>query len=157
MKRLLILLIIMSIIGCNSIDKPKKPENLISQDKMVDVLYDVFILTSAKGTSKGILEDHGIYPENYVFEKHKIDSLQFALSNEYYGFHVEDYESILARVEERFNKDKAKFEADIAAEGKEKKRKKDSIKKLSDSLNPKSRLLKETKKLDYKDYPKSSK
>lgn len=149
MRKLLILLILVSIFSCNSFDKPKKPENLISQDKMVDVLYDVFILTSAKGTSKGILEDHGIYPENYVFEKHKIDSLQFALSNEYYGFHVEDYESILARVEDRFNKDKAKFEADIAAEGKEKKRKKDSIKKLSDSINKIStKLLKESKKPD---------
>lgn len=142
----------LSIIGCNSVEKPKKPENLISKDKMVDILYDVFILTSAKGTSKRILEDHGIYPENYVFEKHQIDSLQFALSNEYYGFHVEEYESIIARVEDRFNKDKVKFEADIAEEGKEKKRKKDSIKKLGDSLNfKKTRLLKESKKPGSKD------
>ena len=58
MKRVLIFLIAVSIIGCNYEDKPKKPEDLISQDKMVDILYDVFILTSAKGTSKGLLEDN---------------------------------------------------------------------------------------------------
>nr|WP_321248180.1 DUF4296 domain-containing protein [uncultured Psychroserpens sp.] len=134
MKRVLIFLIAVSIIGCNYEDKPKKPEDLISQDKMVDILYDVFILTSAKGTSKGLLEDNGIYPENYVFEKHKIDSLQFALSNEYYGFNVDEYESIIARVEERFIKDKAKFQAKIDKELEDKQRKKDSIKKLSETM-----------------------
>lgn len=134
MRRILIFLIALSTIGCNYEDKPKKPEDLISQDKMVDILYDVFILTSAKGTSKGLLEDNGIYPENYVFEKHKIDSLQFALSNEYYGFNVDEYESIIARVEERFIKDKAKFQAKIDKELEDKQRKKDSIKKLSETM-----------------------
>ncbi|MFT5242142.1 MAG: ABC-type Na+ efflux pump permease subunit [Glaciecola sp.] len=147
MKRILIFLIAISIIGCNYVDKPIKPENLISEDKMVDVLYDVFILTSAKGTSKGILEANGIYPENYVFEKHKIDSLQFALSNEYYGFRVEEYESIIARVEERFNADRLKVQAKIDKEAADKQRKKDSIRKLSDALKVnKSRKFQEPRK-----------
>lgn len=151
----------MTVIGCNSVDKPKKPENLISEDKMVDVLYDVFILNSAKGTSKGILEDHGIYPENYVFDKHKIDSLQFALSNEYYGFHVEDYESIMTKLNERFERDKVKIEAKINKDGEAKKRERDAIKKLSDTLKiDKSRNfpnVKKTEKVDYKDYKDDSK
>ena len=149
MKRILIFLIAVSAIGCNYVDKPEKPENLISQDKMADILYDVFILSSAKGTSKGLLEDNGIYPENYVFEKHKIDSLQFALSNEYYGFNVEEYEAIIARVEERFNNDKIKFQANIDKDIADKQRQKDSIKKLNDSLKIiKSREFPTSKKPD---------
>jgi hypothetical protein len=149
MRRILIFLIAVSIIGCNYVDKPEKPENLISQDKMADILYDVFILASAKGTSKGLLEDNGIYPEDYVFEKHKIDSLQFALSNEYYGFNVEEYEAIIARVEERFNNDKIKFQAKIDKEAEEKVRQKDSMKKLGDSLKiVKSREFPKSKRRD---------
>jgi hypothetical protein len=149
MKQIIVLLMTLSLIACNSIDKPKEPENLISKDKMVDILYDVFVINAAKGTSKGILEDNGIYPEDYVFKKHQIDSLQFALSNEYYGFHMEEYESIIARVEERFNTDKDRFQARIDKDKEDKQRKKDSIKKLSDTLKIiKSRKFPTSKKPD---------
>ena len=149
MRHIVIFLVALLIVGCNHVDKPEKPENLISKDKMVDILYDVYVLTSAKGTAKVILEDNGIYPENYVFEKHKIDSLQFALSNEYYGFRVEEYESIILRVEERFNSDILKFQAKIDKEGEDRARRKDSIKKLSESIKiPTSKQLQETRKVD---------
>tara|TARA_B100000809_G_C15126054_1_gene526262 strand:- start:1344 stop:1787 length:444 start_codon:yes stop_codon:yes gene_type:complete len=147
MKRILIFLVAISIIGCNYVDKSRKPENLISEDKMVDILYDVFILTSAKGTSKGILETNGIYPENYVFEKHKIDSLQFVLSNEYYGFRVEEYEAIITRVEERFSAKILTVQAKIDKEAADKQRQKDSIRKLSDTRKVnKSRKFQEPRK-----------
>ena len=155
MKRILIFLIAVSIIGCNYADKPIKPDNLISKDKMVDILYDVFVINAAKGTSKRILEDNGIYPEDYVFKKHQIDSAQFAQSNEYYGFHVEEYESIITRLEDRFNRDKDTFQAKIDKEKEDKQRKKDSIKKLSDTIKiDKSRKFpkdKKPKNLDKKD------
>ena len=148
----------LTLMACNSIEKPKEPENLISKDKMVDILYDVFVINTAKGTSKSVLEDNGIYPEDYVFKKHEIDSLQFALSNAYYGFYLEEYESILARVEERFDTDKDRFQAKIDKESEDKQRKKDSIKKLSDSVTLiKSRKFPKSKKRDYLDSLKSSK
>nr|WP_321221805.1 DUF4296 domain-containing protein [uncultured Psychroserpens sp.] len=146
MRHLVIYLLILLTFGCGKDAKPEKPDDLISKDKMVDVLYDTFVLNTAKGTSKSILENHGIYPENYIFKKHNIDSLQFALSNEYYGFHVEEYESIIARVEDRFNNDKDRFQTKIDMDVKEVQRKKDSIKRLSDSIKTyKSRKIQEAK------------
>ncbi|OUR98304.1 hypothetical protein A9Q86_14735 [Flavobacteriales bacterium 33_180_T64] len=134
MRSFVILLIVISFIGCNSFNKPEKPENLISKDKMVDIMYEVFILNAAKGANKSKLENKGIYPQDYIFEKYKIDSLQFAMSNEYYGFYVEDYESIIGEVEKRIEKDKDKYQELIDEAAKERTRKKDSIKQLSDSL-----------------------
>lgn len=158
MRTFVILFILMSFIGCNSIDKPEKPENLISKDKMADIMYDVFILNAAKGASKSVLENKGIYPEDFVFKKYKIDSLQFAKSNEYYGFYVEEYESILAKVEQRIETDKLKYQKQIDDEEKQKQEKKDSIKKLSNSLKIKKKdTTKILKRLDYKDYPDDSK
>lgn len=154
MKRILIVLVIISFFGCYSDSKPKKPENLISKDKMANILYDVFILNAAKGSNKSILEAQGIYPENYVFEKYNIDSLQFALSNDYYGFYVEEYESIIARVEKRIDNDKITYKALAEKEEKDKQRKRDSIRALSDSTKIKSikKPVQKEKKVDYKDY-----
>ena len=119
-------------------------------------MYDVFILNAAKGAHKITLEKNGIFPEDYVFEKYEIDSLQFALSNEYYGFQVEEYEAIIAKVELRLNENKAKYQEQIEVEEKEKERQRDSIQKRNDSLKTeKAKTLKAPVKLDHKDYPKS--
>lgn len=160
MRGFVFFLIAICLLGCYSVDKPKKPDNLISQDKMVDIMYDVFILNSAKGANKAKLEDQGIFPQDYVFKKHNIDSLQFALSNEYYGFYVEDYEAIIGRVEERINRNKDKYQKLIDDEEKDKQRKRDSIKTLSDSIKienkKKIEAIKQLERVDYKNYPDES-
>ena len=48
---------------------------------MADILIDMALLTSAKGINKKKMENNGIIPENFILEKHKIDSMQFAESN----------------------------------------------------------------------------
>lgn len=132
--------------GCQPLDKPKKPDNLISKDKMVDILYDVLVLNTSKGINKSVLEMNGIKPENYIYEKYNIDSLQFALSNEYYGFYVEDYESIIDGVEKRVIKDEALYKKQVEKEATDLQRKRDSLRDLSDSLNVKSRIKNKEKK-----------
>lgn len=134
MKQLLIVILVLVVLGCQSSGKPETPENLISKDKMVDILYDVFVLNAAKGSNKLMLEKNGIYPENYVFEKYGIDSLQFAESNAYYGFFVDDYEAIMADVDQRIQANKQKYQNIIDEEGRKKQREKDSIRKLNDSM-----------------------
>jgi len=158
MRLLILLCIVISFIGCNSYEKPKKPDNLIPKDKMEDILYDVFILNAAKGANKSVLENNGIFPGDYIFEKYKIDSIQFAQSNEYYGFHVEEYEAILSTVEQRINNGKAKYQKQIDDAEKRKQEKRDSIKKLSNKNKKKTKdTIKIQKKLDYKDYPDDAK
>lgn len=154
MIRLVIVLIAFCILGCHSTGKPKKPKNLIPKDEMANIMYDVFVLNAAKGANKTKLEDNGIFPQDYVFKKYNIDSLQFVQSNEYYGYYVEEYESIILQVEDRINRDKEKYQKLIDQEELDKKRRRDSIKSLSDSL----RTKKDTKKkplerVDYKNYP----
>ncbi|SDR83969.1 protein of unknown function [Formosa sp. Hel1_31_208] len=152
MRTTIFILTTLFLFGCNSIEKPEKPENLLSKDKMVDILYDIYILNAAKGATKTVLVDNGIFPQDYVFEKHKIDSLQFAKSNEYYGYYVEEYESILGQLEQKISRDKDKYQLQIDKELIERERNKDSIKTLSDTLKVKKKS-KKIKKVDYKDYP----
>jgi hypothetical protein len=130
MKRLIYILICV-FFSCNSaVENPKKPENLISEEKMVDIMYDVFLLNSAKGVNKKLLENNGVFPEQYVFEKHKIDSIQFANSNNYYAYDTKTYESILNRIKEKIDLKKKEYEALEKVEEAERIRKADSIKEV---------------------------
>ena len=74
--------------------------------------------------------------DSYVYRKHNIDSLQFALSNNYYTFYTKDYEEIYSRVIDSLDRLKAFYKDLELKEAKEVVR----IKKEQDSL--KATLLK---------------
>ena len=117
--------------SCNpSIEKPKKPDNLIPEDKMVDIMYDMYILNSAKGVNKKLLELNGIMPKEYIFEKYSIDSTQFAESNNYYVYNTKIYESILNEIAKKIDVKKKEYEALDKIEEAGKKRKEDSLRKI---------------------------
>ncbi|WP_283636763.1 DUF4296 domain-containing protein [Aquaticitalea lipolytica] len=111
MRILVFIMYIILFVGCNSVNRPKKPDNLISKDKMSEIIYDVYIMNSAKGINKTLLENNGILPQEFIYKKHSIDSLQFANSNDYYAFDTEVYEGIINKVKEKIESDKAKYEA----------------------------------------------
>ena len=156
MKQLKYFLLIVLIISCknNSIDKPKKPDNLIPKDSMVEILYDISLVSSAKGVNKKLLENKGIVPEDYIFKKHNIDSLQFALSNEYYAFNLDAYEDIYNSVKLKLEKDKKHFQTIVFVEQKEKdslnkiKRELDSLKIIEKKKEKDSIFVRPIKKID---------
>ena len=117
------ILLIIIVLSCNDIDRPSKPKNLISEGKMVDIITDMSLLNAAKGVDRNILEENGIVPLNFIYEKYQIDSLQFAQSNNYYAYNVNKYEAIYSKVKERLEKEKVL----INAQQEEKKKAKDSI------------------------------
>jgi len=119
----LILCVLLFSCGKNSVDTPKKPKNLISESKMVDVLYDMTVVSAAKGIDKKLLENKGVKPEEFIYSKHNIDSLQFANSNAYYAYDIRVYQNIYAKVKERLQTDKKGFNKAIEIE----KKKRDSI------------------------------
>lgn len=121
----------MLFFGCNNvIEKPKKPDNLIPEDKMVEIMYDVFLLNSAKGVNKIKLEENGVLPENYIFEKYQIDSLQFANSNNYYAYETKTYESILNRIKDKIEIYRKEYEALTLVEEAAKEKKEDSLRAI---------------------------
>ena len=135
MKKLSYILIIFSLFGCvnNSlIENPTEPVNLISKEKMVDIIYDMTLISVAKGVNKSILENNGIIPEEYIFKKHSIDSTIFAKNNEYYSFDLKIYQSIYDEVKIKLQKNKKSINDSI-----------DIMRKLSGELSKK--LIKESK------------
>lgn len=123
--------------SCNHVEKPKRPDNLIAKDKMVDILLDVFVINAAKGIEKKTLEINNVTPEDYIYQKYQIDSLQFAKSNEYYAYDIKVYENMINEVESKLKAKKAAFQKEITLEEERIQKRLDSIEKIGDSLKPK--------------------
>jgi hypothetical protein len=108
MKKLQRIIILCLVFSCNNTlnQNNKPPENLISKEKMVDIIYDMTLINVAKGVNKSILENNGIIPEQYLFNKHSIDSMLFAKSNEYYSYDLKTYQTIYDNVKIKLEKNK---------------------------------------------------
>lgn len=134
------ILLVLMVTGCYKFKAPEKPKDLISKDKMVKVLIDVYLLKTASLKYANTMSKFNIDPQEYVYDKYGVDSLQFASSNSYYTYYVDDYEEIYTKVKDSLERLKSFYEELEVTERKEKEEK-DSLnrQKLRDSLRP-SRL-----------------
>ncbi len=118
------------LMGCQDLERPEKPKNLIPEDKMVEVLIDVHLFNSAKSYNRMPLQQTGMTPHQFIYEKHGIDSLQYERSNAYYGADLDKYATIHSRARSILEKRKREVDTLISVEN----RKKDSIRLVNDSL-----------------------
>jgi len=71
MNRFLVyILVSFLVISCNDIDKPKKPDNLMSKNEMIDIITDISLVKAARGVDKKMVEEKGIDLENYIYKKY---------------------------------------------------------------------------------------
>lgn len=104
MKKYCTLLSIFALIlGCSE-KLLEKPDDLIPEDKMVEVLTDLAIVNAAKSTSLALLQDNNIEPMTYIYEQHDIDSIQLVESDRYYASLPVKYEQIYKQVEAKLDK-----------------------------------------------------
>ncbi|MBP1839300.1 DUF4296 domain-containing protein [Formosa algae] len=158
MKRLILgVLVVLIMVSCHQVSKPEKPKNLISKDKMLNIIIDMSLLSATRGFDKKNLDSNGITLQSYIYDKYNIDSLQFAESNEYYTFNLDDYEAIYEKADDSLKVLKQKFQ-DIQDEEAEAKRKADSISKIKepDLIPTKHREIKNLKPENLKSLEKKS-
>jgi hypothetical protein len=111
MKLKWILIFAILLVSCQNVEEIKKPDSLIPEKKMVEVLTDLSILYSAKNYNKRILEETGLPLKTYLYEKHQIDSLQLAQSTEYYAKNYTQFKKIYNQV--KLNLDKMKTDLEV--------------------------------------------
>ena len=143
MKHLIVILLSLILLSCHGVNKPKKPENLLSKSKMIDIIVDIALFTSAKGINKYEIQEQGILPEAYIYNKHNVDSLQFAMSNEYYSYDIEVYEFIYQGVHDSLQTLKTEYKR-LHDEERQTKKENDSIRKatLLDSVRLSNGMIK---------------
>ncbi len=102
--------------SCNH-NAVEKPENLIEEDVMTNILYDLSILEAMKSQSPYAPQNQSMNPKDYIFKKYKIDSLQFATSNRYYVSQIEEYKKMYDQVNERIQKEKNAADSLLMSKG----------------------------------------
>ncbi|SFD10564.1 DUF4296 domain-containing protein [Spirosoma endophyticum] len=83
----------------------ERPDNLIAQDKMIDILTEVHIAESqVSRLSLGSLDSSNIaykHLENQIFRKFAVDTAMYRKSYIFYSSHPSDMEAIYKQVTER--------------------------------------------------------
>ncbi|PRX56533.1 DUF4296 domain-containing protein [Flagellimonas meridianipacifica] len=88
------------------------PEDLISEEKMVDILHDLALLRAAKTSFNYYLEDNSVETMDFLYKKYQIDSIQFVQSDKYYASIPLRYQMIYEKVEARLEAKRKVLEED---------------------------------------------
>ena len=112
MKRIsVIFLSLFLLISCQNIERSPEPEGLIPPEKMVEILTDISLVHGARTYNKSVMKTKGISPEEFIWERHNVDSLQFARSNDYYAENYEMYKTIYDSVKSRLESLKIEYDS----------------------------------------------
>ena len=96
MKKYLLVYIFM--MGCSS----NAPENLISEEKMESIIFDIMILNASSGYDLKI--DNNMISDELIYRKYNIDSAQFYDSELYYSRNPRVHLNIYSNVKRRIQK-----------------------------------------------------
>ena len=104
MKNFLFFLIFILVFNCS--EKQVVPKNIISMEKMSEIIYDMTLISVSKGVNRKILENNGFKPTSYILKKYEIDTIDFIASNKYYSSNLDMYLSIYQNVLNKLEKNK---------------------------------------------------
>lgn len=137
MKQQLLFIVLIVAFGCQSVEKPKKPDNLISKGKMIDIMMESYLSNAARSVNNRKIRSYGLKLDSLIYAKYKVDSAQVVESNNYYAADLETYESMFKTIDERLKALKKK--ADSIQEIKE--ANKSEEEKAKDSLKEQAGLV----------------
>ena len=91
-------ILVLLFFSCQSVEKFPKPERVIPEDQMVNMLVDMALLKAAKSSGNEELRASGINPQTYFHTKYQVDSTLFKNNISYYTNNLKNYEKIYLRV-----------------------------------------------------------
>ena len=105
MKKEIILMLLL-LLSCVNVEEAP-PENLIGEEKMADLIFELAVLDAAKGFVPKDQKERIELDADSFYMFHEIDSAQFTISNAYYAKHPKAYLRIVSMAKtklEKFNK-----------------------------------------------------
>lgn len=142
---ILFILVLFVVVSCKE-EVVDKPDKLIDQEIMTNILYDVALLEAIRYQFPYVVDSNQVNTPKFIYKKYNIDSLQFAQSNQYYASHYNEYKMMFSEIDERIKAQKVVVDSLVAIQTK-----KDSIKnsgKAKIELKIDTLTTKKTTKLD---------
>lgn len=92
---------ILAILLCVSCSEPLKqpPENLVPQEKMLEIYYDLAVLTALNNMTPATLKNQNIEMMQYLYDKYEIDSITLSQSNTYYASLPDVYDKMFDSIQ----------------------------------------------------------
>lgn len=104
--------VVFVLFSCTSNTIFKKPDGLISEETMADIISDIEIAIIAEH-KKNLDGKYNIDYMPLVYEKYGVDSLQFANSSFYYNTDIDEYKKILALARTKLAEKKKVVDAEM--------------------------------------------
>lgn len=105
MKRYIYTLIIILLYACGQSVVPK-PERLLSEKEMENLMYDLAIIDAIRNVDHQLLDSLNVSPSEFIYQKHNIDSLSMVENMVYYASFPKKYDKIIKNVEARLKKER---------------------------------------------------
>ena len=90
MKKVGLVFCMIAILACTNNPVPK-PDRLLDDEVMTDILYDLAILQAIDGSLPNKLTEKNLEGKKYIYKKYKIDSITY---------YQEIYQEVLDRLDE---------------------------------------------------------
>ena len=104
MKNFVVIVLVLFLsVSCKK-ELVKQPKGLIEREKMIDIMYDLSLLEAIKYQNPLSLDSSDTSQKRFVWQKYKVDSLQFAQSNIYYAADYEGYKEMFDEIAKRLEK-----------------------------------------------------
>lgn len=114
MKRIIVFVVLV-LFSCAENPVPK-PDHLLSEDTMVDILYDTALLQASEAYLPNKLTDNKIRIKNYVYTKYNLDSTTYYQNQKYYAADFKKYKRMYKKVSDRLQQRKIELDTLIAQE-----------------------------------------
>lgn len=84
MKKIVSVLVIV-LMACNEVHKSPKPDKLLSQESMIDIMYDIRVMNAAQSKNYKKVKDSSVFIDKFIYHKYKIDSIILRQNLDYYA------------------------------------------------------------------------
>ena len=104
MKKVFIIIVTIFLVSSCNNNGVEKPKNLIDEDKMEDIIYDLAVLDGIRTQSYSNQFDVPTANE-LLKSKYKVDSLTFAQNTQYYASDIDNFKHLYDRVKNRLTEE----------------------------------------------------
>lgn len=91
-----IVIALLLLVACG--ETVPKPEKLVEEEKMANILYDLYLLDGIRQSNPSSFVDRQLEPSDYILKKYGVDSLQFVQSDHWYAADTERYKNLYKKV-----------------------------------------------------------